>query len=452
MVRSVRASHSIHQSSTMESKFMIFCVFALLFAEINGITLDLIHPDSPHNPFRHPSQSRFGYIRQAFRNSQSRAAYINHRINGDFSTKFETAVKPAGGGYVMKYSIGTPPLETYGIADTGSDITWTQCKPCKTCFNQSLPIFDPKKSRSYKMVPCDSSTCTSFASFGCDADDICRYQVAYGDQSSTVGEVAMETLRLGNTSFKSVVFGCGFENGGTFSGDSSGIVGLGGDVTSIISQLDRQIGGKFVYCLSPDANSTSRISFGPDAVVKGAKAVSTPLIKKPKPANFYWLNLERITIGGKSLTVKSPASEISGRREGGVKQAKVEGNVIIDSGTTLTLLPYDLYNFTYSAVRDAIPATPVTDSQNIFPLCYKAADKLVFPRIVAHFTGADVELSPKGTFVEVEEGLLCLTVISQVRIGSDVAIFGNLSQIDYIVGYDLVAGTVTFKPADCSKF
>nr|GMC47819.1 aspartic proteinase CDR1-like [Ipomoea batatas] len=438
----------------MASKFMIFCAFAFLFAEINGITLDLIHPDSPLNPFRHPSQTRFGYIRQAFRNSQSRAAYINHRINGDFSTKFATTVKPSGGGYVMKYSIGTPPFETYGIADTGSDITWTQCKPCTNCFKQSLPMFDPKTSSSYKTMPCDSSTCSSSTSFSCGVNDVCQYQVTYGDQSSTVGDVAMDTLTLGNTAFKGVLFGCGHENGGTFSDSTSGIVGLGGDgVTSIIAQLDRQIGGKFAYCLSADANSTSHISFGPDAVVNGAKAVSTPLIKKPEQATFYWLNLERITVGGKSLTVKSPASEISGRREGVVKQAaSVEGNIIIDSGTTLTFLPSDLYTSFESAVRAAIPATPVSDPQGTFPLCYSSSGNLEVPRIIAHFTGADVELSPKGTFVEVEEGLVCLTIISQASLGADIAIFGNLSELDYIVGYDLGARTVTFKPADCSKF
>nr|GMC47818.1 aspartic proteinase CDR1-like [Ipomoea batatas] len=413
----------------MASKFIIFCVFAFLFAEINGITLDLIHPDSPLNPFRHPSQSRFGYIRQAFRNSQSRAAYINHRINGDFSTKFETTVKPSGGGYIMKYSIGTPPFETYGIADTGSDITWTQCQPCTNCFNQSLHMFDPRKSSSYKTMPCDSSTCSSSTSFSCGDDDVCQYLVI------------------------SVLFGCGHENGGTFSDSTSGIVGLGGDgVTSIIAQLDQQISGKFAYCLSADANSSSHISFGPDAVVNGAKAVSTPLIKKPEQATFYWLNLERITVGGKSLTVKSPVSEISGRREGGVKQASVEGNIIIDSGTTLTFLPSDLYSSFESAVREAIPATPVSDPQGTFPLCYSSTESFAVPRIVAHFTGADVELSPKGTFVEVEQGLVCLTIISQARLGADIAIFGNLSEIDYIVGYDLVAATVTFKPADCSKF
>ncbi|XP_019152429.1 PREDICTED: aspartic proteinase CDR1-like [Ipomoea nil] len=352
----------------------------------------------------------------------------------------------------MKYSIGTPPFETYGIADTGSDITWTQCKPCTSCFDQSLPLFDPKDSSSYALVSCDSDTCSSSQSFGCGTDDECQYEVTYGDQSSTVGDLAIDTLTLGNTSFKSVLFGCGHENSGTFSSDTSGIVGLGGDgATSIIYQLDKKIGGKFAYCLSPDANSTSHISFGPDAVVRGTGAVSTPLIKKAEQATFYWLNLERLSVGGKSLTVKSPSVSISGRRAGGIKQASVEGNIIIDSGTTLTYLPSDLYTSFESAVKDAISATPVSDSSGLFPLCY-SSDSLEVPTIIAHFTGADVELSPKGTFVEVEEGLVCLTLIPNTNLGADLAIFGNLSETDYIVAYDLVAKTVTFKPSDCSKF
>lgn len=437
---------------TSFSVFSVFCVLALLFAESNGFTLDLIHPDSHLNPFRHPSESRFGYIRQAFRQSQSRVAYINHRINGDISTKFKTIVKPAPGGYVMKYSIGTPPFETYGIADTGSDITWTQCMPCTGCFEQSLPMFDPKESSSYKTVSCDSASCNSAGNIGCSNDNVCQYQVTYGDRSFTVGDVAIDTLTLGNTSFNNVLFGCGHQNGGTFSPDTSGIVGLGGDgATSIIFQLDQQIGGKFAYCLSPEPNTTSHISFGPDAEVSGANAVSTPLIKKPQQATFYWLNLERITVGNTDLMVKPfSTAEISGRRAGGIKQATVEGNIIIDSGTTLTFLPSDLYTSFESAVQDAISATPVSDPEGTFPLCYSSTSNFEAPRIVAHFTGADVELSPKGTFVEVQEGLVCLTIIPDTSLG--IAIFGNLSEIDYIVGYDLVGETVTFKPADCSKF
>lgn len=39
------------------------------------------------------------------------------------------------------------------IAGTGSDLNWTQCKPCSPCYPQQPPIFDLNRSSSYNLVP-----------------------------------------------------------------------------------------------------------------------------------------------------------------------------------------------------------------------------------------------------------------------------------------------------------
>ena len=44
--------------------------------------------------------------------------------------------------YLMELAIGTPPVPFVALADTGSDLTWTQCKPCKLCFPQDTAIYD----------------------------------------------------------------------------------------------------------------------------------------------------------------------------------------------------------------------------------------------------------------------------------------------------------------------
>nr|GLL18090.1 aspartic proteinase CDR1-like [Ipomoea trifida] len=226
--------------------FLMLSVFTMFSTQtINGFKVELIHPNSLSNPNRNPSTNQFHWIRQAYNNTRSRAASIQSRLGGD-STKFMTNIKSDGGGYVMKYSIGTPPFETYCIADTGSDVTWTQCKPCTECFKQSLPVFDPKNSKSYKTASCDSDACALVGS-----------SLAYGDSSQSIGDVATDTLTIGDVSFKNVVFGCGHENSGTFSGNSSGIVGLGNSDISIVKQLDKDVGGKFAYCLSSQPDSKS---------------------------------------------------------------------------------------------------------------------------------------------------------------------------------------------------
>ncbi|CAI9775640.1 unnamed protein product [Fraxinus pennsylvanica] len=125
-----------------------------------------------------------------------------------------------------------------------------------------------------------------------------------------------------------------------------------------------------------------------------------------------------------------------------------QGYIIIDSGTTLTFLPEEIYNQFESALVKAIKGKRVKDPRNGFNLCYQATGgSFDAPPIVAHFTGADVELPPTSTFLEIEEGMVCLTLAPS----SDLAIYGNLSQMNYLVGYDLVNKKVSIKPTDCSK-
>ncbi|KAI9075899.1 hypothetical protein K1719_042179 [Acacia pycnantha] len=48
----------------------------------------------------------------------------------------EGEVIPKFGDYIMAYSIGTSPsFETAGTLDTGSDLIWPKCDPCKECFD-----------------------------------------------------------------------------------------------------------------------------------------------------------------------------------------------------------------------------------------------------------------------------------------------------------------------------
>ncbi|KAJ3670428.1 hypothetical protein LUZ60_010752 [Juncus effusus] len=58
------------------------------------------------------------------------------------------------GAYIMTLSIGTPAITYSAIVDTGSDLIWTQCQPCKSCFNQSTAIYDPSMSSTVNAVPC----------------------------------------------------------------------------------------------------------------------------------------------------------------------------------------------------------------------------------------------------------------------------------------------------------
>lgn len=125
------------------------------------------------------------------------------------------------------------------------------------------------------------------------------------------------------------------------------------------------------------------------------------------------------------------------------------GNIIIDSGTTLTFLPRNLYAGVVSTLASVIKAKRVDDPAGILELCYTAGsvEDLNIPVIAAHFGGgADVKLLPLNTFALVAENVSCLTLAP----ASDLAIFGNLAQINFVVGYDLEQKRLSFKPTVCA--
>ncbi|GJW76148.1 aspartic proteinase CDR1-like protein [Tanacetum coccineum] len=305
----------------------------------SGFSLDLIDRDSPQSPFYDPTYAQLDRLKNAFLWSTLRAFRLSKRAG--FTSKdasIDVDISAASGEYLMMISIGTPPVKVFGIADTGSDLTWAQCKPCKNCYKQVGPLLVPSNSSTYRSLSCQSKGCKALDKdqFSCDSKNICHYKMSYVDRSTfTIKDLAVDTFWFGPTPVINVVFGCGHDNEGTFKKDASGIVGLGGGPLSIINQLQSVINGKFSYCLIPYSNNqkTSRIHFGTHANVVGANVVSTPLIKKD-PSTFYYLTLESISVGEHKASAKGSLYKIPAEK----------GNNIIDSGTTLTYIPDEFYS------------------------------------------------------------------------------------------------------------
>ncbi|XP_038889220.1 aspartic proteinase CDR1-like [Benincasa hispida] len=429
------------------SIFFYFLLFS--FAEAttnrgggNGFTTSLFHRDSLLSPLHNSSLSCHDRRTNAFRRSFSRSATLLSHVNAVSTACIHSPIIPNSGEFLMSVSIGTPPVDFIAIADTGSDLTWTQCLPCQKCFNQSHPMFNPRRSSSYRNVSCTSDTCRSLDSYHCGTDlQTCSYGYSYGDRSFTYGDLASDKITIESFKLPKTVIGCGHQNGGTFGGVTSGIIGLGGGALSLVSQMNTiaAIKRQFSYCLPTffsDENITGKISFGQNAVVSGPKVISTPLVSR-SPDTFYFLTLEAISVANKRLKAADDTSALTRR-----------GNIIIDSGTTLTFLPRNLYEDLVSTLVSVIKAKRVDDPSGILELCYAAGggDDLHIPVIIAHFAGgADVKLLPLNTFALVAENVTCLTLAP----ASDLAIFGNLAQINFIVGYDLENKRLSFKPTVC---
>ncbi|EOA12328.1 hypothetical protein CARUB_v10007923mg [Capsella rubella] len=408
----------------------------------HGFTVDLIHRDSPKSPFYNPaetsSQRMINAIRRSARSTLQLAKYEASPNSA------QSVITSNHGEYLMNISIGTPPFPTLAIADTGSDLIWTQCKPCIKCYRQTAPIFNPKESTTYKNVSCSSSKCRALEDSSCSkAEDTCSFIIAYGDFSYTKGVVAVDTVTLGSTdrrsmSLRNVTIGCGHKNSGKFDPAGSGIIGLGRGSTSLVSQLGKSINGKFSYCLVPltsQTGLTSKINFGRNGVVSGKGVVSTPLVQKADSPSFYYLTIEAVSVGRKKL-------HFSGTNNG-----TGEGNIIIDSGTTLTLFPPEFQQKLEPVVASTIKAHPMQDPSGLLNLCYKNISSFKLPEITIHFKGGDVKLENLNTFVEVAEGLSCFAFSGNDRM----TIYGNLAQMNFLVGYDTVSKTMSFKKTNCAK-
>lgn len=75
------------------------------------------------------------------------------------SGSLQTTLSAGSGEYLMEISLGSPAQKFSAIVDTGSDLVWVQCLPCKKCFSQDGPKFDPSKSSTYETVACSDPLC-----------------------------------------------------------------------------------------------------------------------------------------------------------------------------------------------------------------------------------------------------------------------------------------------------
>ncbi|KAH7546669.1 hypothetical protein FEM48_Zijuj01G0226100 [Ziziphus jujuba var. spinosa] len=57
--------------------------------------------------------------------------------------------------FAVHVTIGNPTWGVYLLMDTGGDLIWTQCQPCRKCFDLEYGIFDPRISTTYSKLPCD---------------------------------------------------------------------------------------------------------------------------------------------------------------------------------------------------------------------------------------------------------------------------------------------------------
>ncbi|XP_073157962.1 aspartic proteinase nepenthesin-1 [Henckelia pumila] len=387
--------------------------------------------------------TKFELLKRAMGRGRKRVERIHAMVLAAADVSVEAPIHAGSGEFLMELSIGTPPVSYSAILDTGSDLIWTQCKPCTQCFDQPSPLFDPKKSSSFSKLSCSSALCTALPVSSCSDGD-CEYLYTYGDTSSTHGFMATETFTFDNVSVPNVGFGCGLDNEGGGFDQGAGLVGLGRGPLSLVSQLDEP---KFSYCLtSIESTKISKLLMGSlasdiDDVSRDTKT-STPLIKNPSSPSFYYLSLKGITVGDTLVPIKSSTFAI--KKDG-------TGGVIIDSGTTITYLEKQAYELVKKEFVAQIKF-PVADAsgKTQLDLCFTIpsnTQEIEVPTLVFHFEGADLVLPGENYFIADSSGIMCLAMGSS----HGLSIFGNFQQQNLLVVHDLVKETMSFVPKQCDQ-
>ncbi|WMV21989.1 hypothetical protein MTR67_015374 [Solanum verrucosum] len=346
--------------------------------------------------------------------------------------------------YIVTVTLGGRNMTV--IVDTGSDLTWVQCQPCRLCYNQPEPLFNPSISPSFQTVACNSSACLSLESATgysglCGTNSqTCGYLVSYGDGSYTKGDLGQDHLVLGRTSVDNFVFGCGRNNRGLF-GLASGLMGLGRSDLSLISQTSGVFGGVFSYCLpSTEAESSGSLIFGGDpSVFKNSTPISyTKMVPNPQLFSFYFLNLTGMTIGG--VAVQDSSFGKSG--------------FLIDSGTVITRLPPSIYKAIKAEFLKQFSGYPSVPGYSILDTCFDLStyEEVNIPTIKVHFEGdAQMEVDVAGVFyfVKNDASQVCLALAS-LQYEGEIGIIGNFQQRNTRVIYDTKQSQVGFAKETCS--
>ncbi|KAK4491868.1 hypothetical protein RD792_002647 [Penstemon davidsonii] len=367
------------------------------------------------------------------------------------------------GQYFVHFKIGSPAQKFVLILDTGSDLTWMNCKYRCThgdrCRRSSRKrrVFRPDHSSSFKTVPCSSRMCKNelanlFSVTRCPSPmEPCAYDYRYSDGSSALGLFANETVTFSltngrKTRLHNVLVGCSESTRGQSFQGADGVMGLGYSNYSFAVKEANKFGGKFSYCLvdhlSPK-NISSYLIFG-----SNKESLNLTLNKKIRYTElvlgvinpFYAVNIKGISIGESMLEIPSEVWNVNGI-----------GGTILDSGSSLTSLVQPAYKLVMAALK-----LPLLDFEKLhlnigLEYCFNSTgfNESLVPRLVFHFAdGARFEPYVKSYVIDVAIGVKCLGFVPAIRPGASV--IGNIMQQNYFWEFDLVNSKLGFASSTCS--
>ncbi|KAI4377909.1 hypothetical protein MLD38_015465 [Melastoma candidum] len=453
--------------------------------------------------------ARYNTTHHLLRSTSSRSAarfhrHFHHPRRPTSSSPVSLPLSP-GSDYTLSLTLPTAPPRTVSLfMDTGSDLVWFPCSPfsCILCEGKQSP--DPVNiTSSASRVSCSSAKCSAAHSYS-SSSDLCaiarcplesiemsecssytcpQFYYAYGDGSfiATLYEhaIAIDASSAPSLVINNFTFGCAH----SALAEPVGVAGFGRGVLSLPAQLamtSPQLGSSFSYCLVSHSFDSDRVRrpsplilgrYGYDTKSKTAPEQSlsggfsyTKMLDNPKHPYFYCVGLEGISVGG--TKIPAPASLTRVDRDG-------NGGMVVDSGTTYTMLPSSLYaplaaEFDRKLGKLHERAIGVETSTGLSPCYYfDGKNPADIPSLVLHFKSNNTSgvVLPRENylyeFVDESKGkssrrrVGCLMMMDggdeEEMGGGPVGILGNYQQQGFEVVYDLEKRRVGFARRHCAS-
>ncbi|KAK7309052.1 hypothetical protein RJT34_05476 [Clitoria ternatea] len=394
-----------------------------------------------------------------------------------------------GSDYTLSFTLGShPPQPITLYMDTGSDMVWFPCSPfeCILCEGKPNSTKPPNITRSHT-VSCQSPACSA-AHSSMPSHDLCAiarcpldsietsdcssamcppFYYAYGD-GSFIARLYRDTLSVSSLFLKNFTFGCAH----TALAEPTGVAGFGRGILSLPAQLatvSPKLGNRFSYCLVSHSFDGERVrkpsplilGHYDDAENSSGEFVYTSMLRNQKHPYFYCVGLAGISVGERNI----PAPEMLRRVDG-----KGDGGVVVDSGTTFTMLPASFYDsvvaeFDRRVGRVQKRASALEEKTGLRP-CYYLDGPVEIPEVTLRFVGnnSGVVLPRKNYFYEFLDGgdgvrgkkkVGCMMLMNggddAELSGGPGATLGNYQQQGFEVVYDLEKQRVGFAKRECAS-
>ena len=232
--------------------------------------------------------------------------------------------------YFINMHVGQPPVKQSLIVDTGSQLTAIPCgSKCPTCGLHSNTFYELKNES--KIVKCDNFYCKENPIGKCSSDNKCMFYNKYAEDSTLEGFFFEEYINFGLDQNVgkggNVIMGCTTKESNLFYEQmADGIMGLGNSdmsFTSMLSQRKIIPENLFSLCLS---HSDGYFTLG---------------------KYFNWTNLEEVkntTLLNYQNKYGANLTLIIVNYTGDFIPIKKDIHTIIDSGSTLSMLPRDIFD------------------------------------------------------------------------------------------------------------